>query len=94
MDTDRLLRLENTGWRLEGGEKGKLVKHYGLENFGQVSKAVVAIMEMAAAEDHHPEVSFGYKDLRIAWRSHEKGGVFERDLAMAERSDSLVSKTE
>lgn len=49
-----------------------------------------AVAEVAEEMDHHPDMTLRYRDLGLRLRSHDAGGITERDLRLASRIDALV----
>jgi 4a-hydroxytetrahydrobiopterin dehydratase len=49
------------------------------------------IAEAAEGADHHPDMAVAWGRLELAWVSHSEGGITDRDVAMARRSDELAS---
>ncbi|MGI9338606.1 MAG: 4a-hydroxytetrahydrobiopterin dehydratase [Gammaproteobacteria bacterium] len=67
-------------WRMSGG---KLIGKWQTNDFGDVQKLVRAVMRIAAAEDHHPEVVFGWNTVRVVFRTHRPPGLSEKDFYCA-----------
>lgn len=61
-----------------------------LPDFASVRRVVSALMALADELDHHPEVSFGYRELSVRWSSHDVGGISARDHVAAARTDALL----
>jgi 4a-hydroxytetrahydrobiopterin dehydratase len=80
----RLSRLE--GWTLSG--KG-IAKVYDFKDYRRTLAFVNAVARMAEREDHHPELSFGYKDCRVFFSTHSAGGLSENDFICAVRADRI-----
>jgi 4a-hydroxytetrahydrobiopterin dehydratase len=87
-----LLRVAALGWgsmdplgvpphwtRLED----RIVREVELPRYSMVLALVCFLGAVAAAMDHHPEVTFGYGHVSIVLTSHDVGAVTERDLAFA-----------
>lgn len=79
------------GWqRVTREGRAGLEKVCRLPDFASVQRVVSALMALADELDHHPDVSFGYRDLTVRWSSHDVGGISERDHAAAARTDALL----
>ena len=62
----------------------QLVGVWELSGFTAVTKAVTAICDLAAQQDHHPTVTFGYNTLQVATTTHDTGNVVtNKDLELA-----------
>ena len=73
-------------WQLERGE---LVRHCEFENFIEAMQFVNSVAEMAEGAGHHPDIDIRYNKVRLALVSHDKGGLTERDMKMAQALNSL-----
>lgn len=79
------------GWRDVTREgRGGLEKTCRLPDFDSVRRIVIALMALADELDHHPDVSFGYRDLTIRWSTHDAGGISALDHEAAARTDALL----
>ena len=80
------------GWSLTGRAKG-LSKEYVMKDFKAAVAYINAILPVAQAEDHHPDVHLtGYRKLRIALSTHEIGGLSENDFILAAKIELLPKK--
>jgi 4a-hydroxytetrahydrobiopterin dehydratase len=66
-------------------EDGQLVLHVKVASFGPIADLVRAILAIAEALDHHPDVCFGYNWLRVSTVTHDAGGITHKDLACIDR---------
>lgn len=76
------------GWRREGDA---LVREYVVD--GGFSDAVAFVGRIAAAADeadHHPDVAISWNRVTLTWTTHSAGGITEKDVAMARRSDAIA----
>ena len=48
------------------------------------------VAEKAEKAGHHPDIDIRYNKVRLALVSHDKGGLTERDMKMAQAIDSIV----
>lgn len=83
---EHLKRLN--GWSYEGG---KIFKTFYFKNYYETTAFVNAAAWIAHREDHHPDMSFGYKTCRIAYSTHAIGGISENDFICAAKIERLVS---
>jgi 4a-hydroxytetrahydrobiopterin dehydratase len=75
------------GWERDGSA---IVKTFERPDFASGLGFVVRIGCLAEKRDHHPEVQLGWGRVRIAWSTHDAGGVTELDLAAAEATDAMA----
>jgi len=79
-----LAQLE--GWEAVGGHH--LSKEYKFENFADALAFVNRVGEVAEAEGHHPDISFGWGYTRIEIHTHAIDGLSESDFILAARIDA------
>ncbi len=58
------------------------------EAFGFMSRVALAAEKM----DHHPEWFNVYKTVEVTLSTHDKGGVTEKDIALAKFMDALAAR--
>jgi len=75
------------GWARSGNE---IVRTYSFKNYYQTVSFVNAVAWMAHREDHHPEITFGYKVCTIHYSTHSIGGLSENDFICASKADALL----
>ena len=75
------------GWIIENG---KLVKLYPFKNYYQTMAFVNALAWISHREDHHPDLSVGYNQCRVAYWTHAIGGLSENDFICAAKCDALL----
>jgi 4a-hydroxytetrahydrobiopterin dehydratase len=80
----RLSRM--SGWKLSG--RG-IAKVYDFKDYRGTLAFVNAVARMAGREDHHPELSFGYKACRVFFSTHSAGGLSENDFLCALGADRI-----
>jgi len=51
---------------------------------------VNTIAKAANEADHHPDISVSWDTVTLRWVNHAEGGITEKDIAMARRSDELA----
>jgi 4a-hydroxytetrahydrobiopterin dehydratase len=73
-------------WKLEGKE---IVRRWEFPDFVQAMAFVNQVAEKAEKAGHHPDIDIRYNKVRLALISHDKGGLTERDMKMAQAIDSL-----
>lgn len=82
----RELLSQTPGWRIEGGA---IVRDFTFKNYYETTAFVNAVAWIAHSQDHHPDISFGYKTCHIRYSTHSIGGLSENDFICAARINSL-----
>ena len=73
-------------------QDGKLVKEFTLESFSDIMRHLPEIGITADGMDHHPDFSVhGYKNIRFELMTHSEGKVTEKDHALAEKIDAILT---
>lgn len=67
-----------------------LEREFTFPDFRRAIAFVVAVAELAEAEDHHPDIEIRFKRVTLRWSTHSAGGVTERDRELAARSAELA----
>ncbi|HEV3193564.1 MAG TPA: 4a-hydroxytetrahydrobiopterin dehydratase [Polyangiaceae bacterium] len=76
------------GWERVGA--GAIARKYTLPDFASGLGFVVRIGCLAEKRDHHPDIELGWGRVRVAWSTHDAGGVTELDLSSAEATDAIL----
>jgi len=74
------------GWEFADGAIGK---NFSFDNFAATMAFVNSVAEIAAREDHHPDMRVGYDKCRIAYSTHSVGGLSENDFICAAKIEAL-----
>jgi 4a-hydroxytetrahydrobiopterin dehydratase len=86
-DAAAKLLLELPGWTLAGQ---KLEKTFAFRNHYETMTFVNAVAWVSHREDHHPELTVGYKDCRISYWTHAIGSLSENDFICAAKLEKLL----
>ena len=78
------------GWKLE--EDKKLLKSYDFKNFVEAMSFANAIMPVAEAEGHHPDLYVKYGGVTVYLWTHKIDGLSESDFFMAAKIDRVHDK--
>lgn len=71
---------------------GILLREFTLPGYRAVIAFVNAVADIAEAQNHHPEMTVGYKTCRVTWSTHSAGGALtENDFICAARVNVLAS---
>ena len=71
--------------------EGALARTFTFPDFASALAFVVKVGCAAEKRDHHPDVELGWGKARIAWSTHDAGGITQLDLDMAEATTKLAS---
>ena len=74
------------GWEYAGG---RIRRTYSFKNHYQAMAFVNAVAWISHREDHHPDLSVGYKDCRVEYVTHAINGLSENDFICAAKVDAL-----
>ena len=83
----RALLKELPGWQYE---KGEIVKTFTFKNYAETVPFVNAVAWIAGREDHHPEITFGYKTCQVRYSTHAIGGLSDNDFICAAKVNGLL----
>ena len=78
------------GWTLSG-DGGALERSYRFADFAAAFAFLTRVAEHAEQVDHHPEFTSVWNRVDFRLTSHDRGGVTERDIALANAIDRLVA---
>ena len=78
---------KNPGWALEGG---MIRRTYAFKDFRVAMAFVNKVADAANAADHHPDIDIRYSKVTLALVTHDAGGLTQRDVALAERADTVA----
>ena len=76
------------GW--ERSSDGAIAKRYAFADFASALAFTVRVGCLAEKRDHHPDVELGWGRARLAWSTHDAGGVTRLDLDAAEAADKIA----
>ncbi len=68
---------------------GLIAKSYAFKDHYHTLAFVNAVAWISHREDHHPDMTIGYKECRIAYVTHAVGGLSENDFICAAKVDAL-----
>ena len=68
---------------------GMLTRTYEFRNYHETMAFVNATAWISHREDHHPDLSVGYKQCRVDYITHAIGGLSENDFICAAKIDAL-----
>src|SRR5688500_4260558 len=71
-------------------EYGVITRSYEFQNYYETGAFVNAAAWIAHREDHHPEISFGYKKCTVSYSTHAVKGISDNDFICAAQTDRLL----
>ena len=77
------------GWELADGA-GRNERKLTFGDFAETLAFVNRVGELAEAEGHHPDISFGWGYCDITLYTHKIGGLHENDFIMAAKINGLA----
>ncbi|HEX4873134.1 MAG TPA: 4a-hydroxytetrahydrobiopterin dehydratase [Nevskiaceae bacterium] len=77
-------------WEIVDQGKG-LRGTFGFRNYYHTQAFVNAVAYIAHREDHHPDISFGYKTCTVHWSTHSIDGLSDNDFICAAKVDALLA---
>jgi 4a-hydroxytetrahydrobiopterin dehydratase len=86
-DKIKELLAQVSGWEVV--EEHHLLKAYTFENFRDALAFVNRVGELAEAQGHHPDISFGWGRAEITIWTHKINGLTESDFILAAKIDAL-----
>jgi 4a-hydroxytetrahydrobiopterin dehydratase len=78
------------GWQVE--DDRKLVKTFRFKNFVEAVEFVNAVMPVAEAENHHPDLHVSWGQARVDLWTHKINGLSEADFVMAAKIDRVHAR--
>ncbi len=75
-------------WRLDGNSIARAFRTSGWKATLMAANAIGHVAELAW---HHPELHLTYASIEVRLSTHDSGGVTERDLALAQRIEMLLT---
>lgn len=80
-------------WSLNNDDSA-IRAEFSFRNYYQTTAFVNAVAWIAHQEDHHPDISFGYKSCEITYSTHAIDGLSENDFICAAKIDALSQDDE
>jgi 4a-hydroxytetrahydrobiopterin dehydratase len=84
------LLLELPEWAIDDG---KLVRSWTFTNFVEAMALVKLVAKVAEEAGHHPDIDIRFHRVRLAFVSHDAGGITWRDAAMARQLSTRAMET-
>jgi 4a-hydroxytetrahydrobiopterin dehydratase len=84
-------RAEAPEWALRD-EATRIERTYRFKNFAEAAGFVRQAADLAEAEAHHPDISFGWGYATVSLRTKKIKGLHENDFIMAVKFDRLAAE--
>ena len=78
--------MNKSDWK-EGNNK--LTKTYYFKNYKEVMPFVNQVMKIADKQNHHPDMTVNYDNVKLSITDHDKGGVSEKCHKFVNAVDKL-----
>ena len=89
VEAERLL-AEVPTWTLSD-DATRIERTFRFPDFAGAMALVKKIADVAEAEGHHPDISFGWGYCRVVLYTHKIKGLHENDFIMAAKVDNLAA---
>lgn len=86
---ETLLAKLDPRWKLRDDARC-LIAEFEFQNYFRTTAFINAAIWIAHQEDHHPEITFGYKTATIRYWTHAIDGLSENDYICAAKIDALL----
>ena len=87
------LRAEAPDWALLDDAR-RIERTFRRRNFREALNLVQKVGELAEAEGHHPDISFGWGYATVSLRTKKIKGLHENDFIMATKIDRLAASAD
>ena len=77
---------DNNDWQKVGK---KLIKTFYFKDYKEVMSFVNGVMKIADKQNHHPDMTVHYDNVKLSITDHEKGGVSDKCHKLAKSIDNL-----
>ena len=78
-------------WELRDDAR-RIERRFRFRNFGEALAFVQHVGELAEAQGHHPEISFGWGYATVSLQTKKIKGLHDNDFIMAGRIDRLFDR--
>jgi 4a-hydroxytetrahydrobiopterin dehydratase len=88
-EAERLL-AETPGWVLNP-DATRLTRSFRFRDFAEAFAFVARVADLAEAEGHHPDITFGWGYCDLVLYTHKIKGLHENDFILAAKIGALVA---
>ena len=72
------------------GRSGRIERTFKFKNFAEAFAFVEKAADLAKAEGHHPDISFGWGYATVSLQAKKVKGLHENDFIMAAKLDRVA----
>ena len=87
-----LFHAQAPAWQLQE-DAHRIERSFRFRNFREALTFVQEIGELAEAEGHHPNISFGWGNATVSLQTKKIKGLHENDFIMATKIDRIFVRT-
>lgn len=69
----------------------RLIAQIEFDDYAHTTSFVNAVAWVAQRENHHPEITFGYRNVTVQYWTHAVSGLTENDFICAAKIDALLT---
>ncbi len=91
LEEAELFQPQAPEWRLVE-EARRIERSFRFRNFREAFGFVQEIGELAEAEGHHPDISFGWGNATVSLQTKKIKGLHENDFIMATKIDRVYAR--
>src|SRR2546421_9887829 len=91
-DEAQHFQVQAPNWEL-GDNAHRIERSFRFRNFREALTFVQEIGELAEAERHHPNISFGWGNATVSLQTKKIKGLHENDFIMATKIDRIFART-
>ena len=73
-------------------EARRIERSFKFKNFAEAFAFVQKAADLAGAEGHHPDISFGWGYATVSLQTHKIKGLHENDFIMAAKLDRIAAQ--
>jgi 4a-hydroxytetrahydrobiopterin dehydratase len=89
-DAVQHLLREVPSWEARDGNS-RIERSFTFKDFAETFRVVAKVAELAEAEGHHPDITFGWGYATISFHTHKIEGLHENDFIMAAKVDKILA---
>lgn len=78
-------------WQLKSSHK-RIFKHFTFDDYSGALAFVNEVAKLAEAQDHHPDIKFGWGYVDVEIWTHKIGGLHMNDFVLAAKIQKLLAE--
>jgi 4a-hydroxytetrahydrobiopterin dehydratase len=90
-DQAELFNTQAPDWELVDNTR-RIERNFRFKNFREALNFVQQVGELAEAEGHHPNISFGWGNATVSLQTKKIKGLHENDFIMATKIDRIFAR--